>query len=74
MADKPNIPLEALVGAQIRALRTALGMALSDLAAAAGRGSAVSFPTPKSPRSARPAHPAMGFFRLVPEEDVPFAT
>ena len=32
----PNISLEALVGAQIRALRTALGMTLSDLAAAAG--------------------------------------
>ena len=36
MADMPNISLEALVGAQIRALRTALGMTLSDLASSAG--------------------------------------
>jgi transcriptional regulator with XRE-family HTH domain len=36
LANTANIPLEALVGAQIRALRTALGMTLSDLAAAAG--------------------------------------
>ena len=31
----PQIPLEMLVGAQVRALRTALGMTLADLAAAA---------------------------------------
>jgi len=36
VAETPNIPLEMLVGAQIRALRTALGMTISDLAAAAG--------------------------------------
>jgi transcriptional regulator with XRE-family HTH domain len=36
LPDTPNISLEALVGTQIRALRTALGMTLSDLAAAAG--------------------------------------
>lgn len=36
MADTPNISLEALVGAQIRALRTALGMTISDLASSAG--------------------------------------
>lgn len=36
MAGTPNISLEALVGAQIRALRTALGMTISDLASAAG--------------------------------------
>ena len=36
MPDTPNISLEALVGAQIRALRTALGMTISDLASAAG--------------------------------------
>jgi len=36
VADTPNISLEALVGAQVRALRTALGMTISDLASAAG--------------------------------------
>jgi len=36
LPDTPNISLEALVGTQIRALRTALGMKLSDLASAAG--------------------------------------
>lgn len=36
MAATPNISLEALVGAQVRALRTALGMTIADLASAAG--------------------------------------
>jgi len=36
LADLPNISPEALVGAQIRALRTALGMTISDLASGAG--------------------------------------
>ena len=34
--DQPQTPLELLVGAQIRALRLALGMTLADLSASAG--------------------------------------
>lgn len=36
MAETPTVSPEVLVGAQIRALRAALGMTISDLAAAAG--------------------------------------
>jgi transcriptional regulator with XRE-family HTH domain len=36
LPDTPNISLEALVGTQIRAFRTAMGMTISDLASAAG--------------------------------------
>lgn len=36
MTDAPRMTLEALVGAQVRALRQALGMTISDLASASG--------------------------------------
>jgi len=35
-SDGPRMPLEAMIGAQVRALRLALGMTIADLAAAAG--------------------------------------